>query len=146
MKTFHASLYSITVHNVGIDYIYCWECPGWRKVLSWYRDVCHIRQFWRGLALGQFSGSVRQLRVPEQSTQLTVSSPATTTRLTSIKSPLLSFFSQPCRPSLPASSFWGPRCPPLADQQTCELVLRLLPCFGSYKTRSLTTSFVLLQQ
>ena len=50
----------------------------------------------------------------------------TTTKSTSVDPPpppWLSFFSQPCHPLLPASSLWGPRCPPPADQQMCQLVL-----------------------
>ena len=37
--------------------------------------------------------------------------------------PWLSFSSQPCHPSLLASSLQGPRCPPPADRQMCKPVL-----------------------
>ena len=45
--------------------------------------------------------------------------------------PWLSFSSQPCHPSLPASSLCGPRCPPPADGQLCQPVLRHSFCHDS---------------
>ena len=45
----------------------------------------------------------------------------TTTRWTSVDRPWLSLSSQPCHPSLPASSLWGPGCPPPVARQCSSL-------------------------
>ena len=77
----------------------------------------------------------------------TPSTTTTTTRSTSVDPPWISFSSQPCHPSLLASSLWGPWCPPPAHRQNvggCPPTL-LLPCFSSHKTKSLTTLFLLLR-
>ena len=60
---------------------------------------------------------------------------ATTTRSTSVDPSWLSFSSQPCHPSLPASSLWGPRCPPPADRQMCQPVLRRSFCHALVPTK-----------
>ena len=57
----------------------------------------------------------------------------------------MAFSSQTCHPSLLESSLCGPQCPLINKCQACPLTL-LLPCFGSHKTKLLTTSFLLLQQ
>ena len=78
----------------------------------------------------------------------TTATTTATTRSTSVDPLWLSFSGQPCHPSLPASSLWGPRCPPQADRQMCEPVLWHSFCHASVPTKpkSLTTSFLLLQQ
>ena len=61
----------------------------------------------------------------------------TTSRSTSVNPPRLSFSSQPCHPSLPASSLWGPRCPPPADHQMCQPVLQqITKCASLSSSRS----------
>ena len=48
---------------------------------------------------------------------LTSTTTTATTRSTSVDPARLSFSSQPCHSSLPASSLWGPRCQPPGDRQ-----------------------------
>ena len=50
----------------------------------------------------------------------------------------LSFSSQPCHPSLPASSLWGPQCPPPADRQMCKTVLHRSFCHASVTASSVS--------
>ena len=59
----------------------------------------------------------------------------TTTRSASVDRPSLSFSSRRCHPSLPASSLWRPRCPPPADRQMFEPVLRRSFCHASIPTK-----------
>ena len=71
------------------------------------------------------TGLICNLDVLQQSDWLsypatTTTTTTTTTRSTSVGPPWLSFSSQPCHPSLPASSLLGPRCPPPANRQMCE--------------------------
>ena len=68
---------------------------------------------------------------------------AATTRSTSIDPPrptpaifffFFFFFFSPATPSLTTSSLCGPRCPPPADRQICEYVLRGSFCRASVPT------------
>ena len=66
----------------------------------------------------------------------------TTTRSTSVDLPtppplspsLMALFLQPTLSAIAADSLWGPWCPPLADQQMCEAVLRCSFCHASVPT------------
>ena len=100
-----------------------WTGLEWNSILR----KAENREEWRKLV-------VESTVVPQRSARLRDRRLLLLARI-SVDLPWLSFSSQPCHPSLPASSLWGSRCLRPTDQQMCQPVLRRSFCHASVPTK-----------